>query len=69
MRVAQPLSLTVLLVRVETGQGRGRRSTNHVNSITHRAPGYTEHLDTISEVPEDDKPLVSQPDWRERSTY
>ena len=63
MRIRQPLSLVVLLVRMETGEGGGwRRPTNHVDSITYRPPGHTEDLDTISVVPEEDKALVSRPE-------
>ena len=57
MRVSQPRSLVVLLVRMKTRQGGGGRPTHHVNSIPSRS-GDTEDLDTISEVPEDDGSIL-----------
>ena len=55
VRLCQPLSLAILLLLlVETGQRGGRDSSHHVNSIIYRPPSYTEDLDTIPVVPEEE---------------
>ena len=56
VRLRHPLSLALLLVRVEACQGGGwgpSHPSHHVNSITYRPSSHTENLDAVSEVPEE----------------
>ena len=72
VRLRQPLSLALLLLLlVETGQRGGRGSSHHVNSVTgiYGSPGYTEDLDTVPVVPEEQESVKFPVRLRGEATY
>ena len=74
VRLRHPLSLALLLVRVEACQGGGwgpSHPSHHVNSITgiYGSPGYTEDLDTVPVVPEEQESVKFPVRLRGEATY